>query len=115
MSKWSALNSSFETIDWGIDTTGFEFVNASKMVENKPYQLKGVYISKDRGYGNGAVAILEDRYVNLPKSCLDKLKTVLADHEMIDDIKAGKISIKFSSYESKKYKTKATAVEFISK
>lgn len=111
--KDHAKHGNFETIDWGVDIKGKPFKKCSEMKLDTEYKVLGIYISKDRGYGNGAVAILEDCLLNLPTSMLEEAKEILADPEAVEELKSGKSKLKISTFTSKKYNKIGYSVEFI--
>lgn len=109
------FNSNFDRIDWGVDAEKWEFKKCSEMKLGEEYALKGLYISKDRGYGNGAVALLDGYKLNLPKHMLERVKEILEDEESIEEIKSGKAYIVISSYVSQTYKKTGYSIEFVVK
>lgn len=109
------FNKSFNSIEWGVDAKDFEFKRCSDMQLGVEYALKGLYISKDRGYGHGAVAILDGFKLNLPTNMLETVRDILKDEESIEEIKSGKASVVISSYISDKYKKTGYSVEFVVK
>ena len=110
----SMNGSSFEQINWGVENVEkLPFLKRSELVEGKVYLVKGLYISRDNGYGNNAVAILEQNRVNLNASLLENVKTILADSAMVEAIKNAHMGIKVRSYISKKQKRTCYIVEFV--
>lgn len=102
----------FEKIEWNVKTEGFKFKKCSEMELNKEYTVHGLFITKDRGYGYGPAAILDDCFLNLPTSMLDTVKNILKDEEAIAELKSGNAKIKITSFTSKKYNKIGYSVEF---
>ena len=98
-------------IDWGIDTEGFEYFKLSELyelVQDADLKLHGLFINSKNNseYGASCVAILEDRFVNLPQHMIEEIQGILADPEDVEAIKAGKVGFKIRTYESDKKKGK---------
>lgn len=100
-------------IDWGIDTKKMEFRKCAEMPQETPLNLRGLFITKDNGYGRGAVAILDDTLLNLPQRYVDVVDTILADDDMIEEVKSGKVAIEISSFISTKYKKTGYDIIFV--
>ena len=77
-------------IDWGIDTKSLPFKKTSEVELNKTYDLKGCFITPDRGFGGGAVLITDDFLLNIPGRYIDNINNIMSDPETVEDIKAGK-------------------------
>ena len=43
--------------EWGVDTTNFEYKKPAELDLEKVYTMRGLFISKDNGYGEGLVLI----------------------------------------------------------
>lgn len=112
LKKFNKTGNNFERIEWGVNTEGFQFKKCSEMEIGKAYTVRGLYISKDRGYGNGAVAILNDCFLNLPTSMLDEVKDILKDEESIAELKSGDAKLVIRTFTSKKYNKVGYAVDF---
>lgn len=91
-----------------IDTTGFKYFKLTDLTVGNTYALKGFYINTKGEYGASPVAILEDRFVNLPSHLLDVVRDMLVNDETIADIKAGKCGFIPREYEDKKGKTRVS-------
>lgn len=100
-------------IDWEVETKGFPFVKCSELQEKTPAVVKGFFISPDNGYGEGAVAILEDKLLNLPSRYVDIVKSIISTPAMVESIKAGHCAIEVESFISKKFKKKGYDVRFL--
>lgn len=104
--------SNFESVEWNVNTEGFTFKKCSEMELGKEYPVHGVFITKDRGYGHGAAAILGDCFLNLPNSMLETVKEILKDDEAIAELKSGDAKLVITSFTSKKYNKVGYAVDF---
>ena len=98
-------NKQFKQIDWEIDMPT-EWVKLSDMWKNKPdakakYQVCGLFISKDRGYGKSPVIITKKHLVSLPQHLLDEVKEILDSDDNVEAIKNGEVT--FSIYEYKSH------------
>ena len=114
MSRFSKYNKSqFETIDWGFDASTLPFIKRDELTPNKAYKVKGLYISKDNGYGPGCVACLENARVNLNKSMLDSVKDILASEEDVQAIKNGELEIMITPYDNKKNGKRCYMAKFL--
>lgn len=100
-------------IDWGIDTKNMEFRNCREMQKETPLKLRGVFIMPDNGYGECAIAILDDVLLNLPKRYIDTVKTIISDDEMVEEIKNGNVAIEISTFISKKYHNEGFDIIFV--
>ena len=85
------------------NTEGFEYFNLQTLFEDNGadarYPIQGLYINHKSDYGDAPVAILEDKFVNLPAHLLDEVLEILKTEEDIDDIKAGKVGFTIYTYE----------------
>ena len=100
-------------IDWDIDTKDMEFKKCAELPQETELKVHGFFTTPDKGYGRGAVAILDDVLLNLPQRYVEVVDTILSDDEMIEKIKAGKIAIEISTFTSKKYKKVGYDVTFV--
>lgn len=100
-------------IDWGIDTKNMDFKKCEEMPQETALNVHGFFTTPDNGYGRGAVAILDDVLLNLPKRYLETVDTILSDDEMIEEIKSGMVAIEISEFVSKKYKKVGYDVKFV--
>lgn len=100
-------------IDWEIDTKYMDFAKCGEMQQGTPLKLHGVFITPDKGYGRGAVAILDDVLLNLPQRYVETVDTILSDDEMIEEIKEEKVAIEISTFTSKKYKKDGYDITFV--
>lgn len=100
-------------INWGIETEGFKYVKLSTLKPDTVYPLFGMFITKDTGYGEGAVLIMGDCFVNIPERYVDIVKAIMSDDESVADIKAAKCGFKYTEFTSKTHHRTGYAVEFV--
>lgn len=100
-------------IDWGIDTKDMEFRKCNELPRETTLKVYGFFTTPDNGYGRGAVAILDDCLLNMPQRYVETVDKILADEEMMQEIKDGKVAIVLSSFVSKKYKKIGYDVTFV--
>ena len=105
---------------WDINTEGFEYhtleelASQLKKAKTDHARLYGLFINPKGNYGDEAVAIIEDAYINLPKHVVEQVKAILADDEVVAEIKDGKTGIKPYTYEDEKHnKGTLYSVEFV--
>lgn len=91
-----------------VDTTGFEYVKLTQLNKDESYKLRGFYINTKGEYGASPVAILDDRFVNLPQHLLETVRDMLIDDDTIEAIRAGKFGFIPREYVDKKGKTRVS-------
>lgn len=106
-------NKKFNSVDWNVNTDGWEFKKAKECAIDTQIPIHGCFITPDKGYGEGAVIIAEGYLINLPARYVDTVKDILSDEESIADIKSGNFGIVISTFTSKQYKKTGYAVEFV--
>lgn len=88
------------------------WVKASECDSKKVYAIKAIGAHKAK-FGDSVFAVTAGgEGINLPTWLTDTVKEVLADEESVEEIKAGKVGLKFSPYETKSGQ-KTTNVEFV--
>lgn len=97
---------------WTIDTEGFKFVKLKDLKEGEHYPLRGMFISSDNGYGEGAVLITDTCYVNIPASNVDLVKKILDDPESIEQMNTEHAEFSYSVFRSEKYHRDGYSLEF---
>lgn len=102
-----------KSVNWDIDTEGFEYYKLSNLRACEVYPLCGMFISKDNGYGEGAVLISKSFFVNIPERYVDIVKAIMSDAESVADIKAGKCGFRYTEFTSKTHHRTGYAVEFV--
>ena len=89
-----------------IDTEGFKFYKLSKIYNKKKpdmvYWIKGLQVFNTK-YGDSAVAILDDKFVNLPSHMIGTVKDMLDDDKVVEAIKEDKIGFTIRTYEDSKH------------
>lgn len=100
-------------VDWNYNTEGFEFKKCADMPLDTIFIVRGAFITPDRGFGRGAVLILDDCNLNLSARYLEDVEAILDDTELQEDIKTGKAGIKITTFISDKYKKTGYNVEFL--
>ena len=80
----------------------FEFFKLGDLLEengkDEVYTLRGLWINTGGVYGDSPVAVIDDRYINLPGHMLDTVKEMIADDEAVAAINDGKLGFKVYSY-----------------
>ena len=97
---------------WSIETEGFEYIKLKDLTAGEHYPLRGMFISKDHGYGEGAVLITDKCYVNIPESNLELVKKILDDPESIELMDTGHAEFSYSVFRSEKYHRDGYSLEF---
>lgn len=91
-------------IDWKVNTEGWEFKKCKDMTLNTVFPMKGCYVTKDNGYGEGGVIIANGYMVNAPQSFVATIKELMADEEAIQYIIDGHMGFEVQSFVSDKFK-----------
>ena len=85
------------------NTEGFEYFTLKVLYEDNGadhvYPVQGFYINHKSDYGDAPVAILEDKFANLPQHLLDEVIDTMKSEEDVADIKAGKVGFTIYPYE----------------
>ena len=80
----------------------FEFFKLGDLLEengnDEVYTLRGLWINTGGFYGDSPVAVIDDRYINLPGHMIDTVKEMIADDEAVASINDGKLGFKVYSY-----------------
>lgn len=79
------------------------FMNLKDFSEESVVVLRGVYINSKGNYGEEAVGMIDNAFVNLPKHMVDTVKNMIADGEFVDAVNAGKVGFKVRTYEDTKH------------
>lgn len=87
---------------FNIDTKDFKFYKLKEIYDvknpDKEYDLKGVAIFNSGKYGDSAVAILNDCFVNLPSHMNEDVKEMLHDDDFINAVNSDKIAFTIRTY-----------------
>ena len=89
-------------IKWNIETKDFEYKKAMDLKVGKEYPFYGCFITSDKGYGEGAVIITDEFFVNAPGSFVDNIREIIADPESVDAINEHTEKFKVEHYETDK-------------
>ncbi len=89
---------------WTINTEGFTYKKASEMPLDTPIPLTGCFITKDNGYGKGAVFITLEEFVNVPQRYVEMIDEILKNDEYIEQIETGHAAFKITTYKNKQNK-----------
>jgi hypothetical protein len=87
-----------------VDNSEFSYIHIKELVPGREYPLFGCFVSKDNGYGEGAVLITAEYNVNVPARYIQEIRQILAAPEMIRQINDGKAAFKYTVGFSEKYK-----------
>ena len=90
------------SIDWNVNTEGFEFVQRAKAYKEKSdavHTVKGLYINTKGNFGDHPVAICDGYFIDLPENLLDDVKEILKSEEDIQTIKEGKVGFRIEEYQ----------------
>lgn len=98
---------------WSVETEGWEYKKCSEVELNKPYKMNGCFISKDHGFGEGAVIIADGFLLNAPARLIEKVTAIQRDNEAVEAIKAGKVNFIVTSFISEKYHRTGYDIDFV--
>lgn len=86
---------------------GAEYFKIEELVKKgiEEVTVRGFYINTKSFFGESAVLMTDDYYVNLPQHFVYTVKEIEQDQQAIEMIKQGKVKAEFYSYETKKYGT----------
>lgn len=104
------------SIDWNVNTEGFEFVtreNAYKDEPEKIWKLRGLYINTKGNFGDHPVAITDTCFIDFPDYMTDDVKEILKDQEDIDQILSGAVGFKIEQFVDKKFKKTCYGVKWV--
>lgn len=101
------------TIDWGIDTKGFEYHPLHEAGEGMTLNVYGLYINNKSKFEPAPVLIAADRYYNLPSYMTETVKAMLQDDELIAAIKDRKVGATVRKFIDKKYGRESWTVDWI--
>lgn len=100
---------------WNYDTTDFEYVKTSDVyakIGDKPFNVHGVFVTPDNGYGEGAVLIADKCFVNAPKNFVSTVKEILNDDNAVSEINEHGVQVFIEKYYSKKYHRDGYSIVF---
>ena len=115
MSFADKYNSAVNKFTWQTDQT-FEFFKLQDLFmedRDEVHTLRGLWVNEDSKYGPSPVAVLDDRYVNLPGHMLQKVRDIIADDEAVNDINAGKVGFTVYQYNDDKHDKTCFSIRFV--
>lgn len=71
----------------------------------KEVVVRGFYINTKSYFGDSAVLMTDDYYINLPQHFVETVKGIEQDPQAVAMINQGNVKAEFYSYETKKYGT----------
>lgn len=121
MSKGFSFASTFNKINFDIDTTDFPYVKLADIYNGKEdgggdvvHPINGMYVHKSQ-LGDSPVIIDAEnkRLVNLPQFTGDTVREILANSDAVDAIKENKVGYTIYEYES--HAKKCYGITFVDK
>lgn len=100
---------------WNYNTSDFDYVKTSDVyakIGDMPFNIHGVFITPDNGYGEGAVLIADKCFVNAPKNFVPTVKEILNDDNAVKEINEHGARVFIEQYYSKKYKRDGYSIVF---
>lgn len=102
---------------FGIDTTGYKYVDLKTLYETDPqakHKVLGFFINNKGKFGPEPNAILENKMIaNLPRHLLDTVKQLLDDNRYAEYIKDGHVGFSIYQYHSNRYDRDAYSVTWL--
>lgn len=103
-----------KSIDWGIDTTEFEWINLDDWVNNRrptEFIVRGVFVNPHgkitkKDIGEVPYAITDGTIIRLPVWMVKMVYMLLDDPALVQGIKDGKCGAKIMQYEDQFGKTR---------
>ena len=99
-------------VTWKVNNDGFDYIKLRELSEGEEYPLLGCFISKDHGYGEGAVLITQGYNVNIPQKYVETVQDIMNDPEAIDEINSGRTTFSYVTFTSKKYRRDGYTITF---
>lgn len=87
-----------------VDNSEFSYIHIKDLVEGKAYPLFGCFVSKDNGFGEGAVLITAEYNVNVPSRYVQEIREICSRPDWVKQINDGKAAFKYTIGYSEKYK-----------
>lgn len=89
---------------WNVDTKGFKFMKLSEVYKSdaEVFPIKGVSVFSTK-YGDSAVAIMDDKFINLPNHTIEDIRDMVRNDEVVKAIKDGKVGFTIHTYEDAKH------------
>lgn len=89
---------------WSYETEGFQYKKCADMELGKIYTMRGCFITKDNGYGRGAVFTTDDCHVNVPQALVKTVEQINKTDAFIEQIEEGHAGFVISTYTNSKNK-----------
>lgn len=90
-------------VQWAVDNSEFSYVKLNELVKNQRYPLFGFYVTKDNGFGEGAVLITADFNINIPNRYVDLLRKMAQDPQVVEEINDGRGWFSYDTFISDRY------------
>ena len=81
--------------------------------KDKVYLVKGVFINTKSRYGDSAVAVGEEYYINLPQHLVSTVREIIEDNKIVDDINNDKVGFTIYSYQQEKYDITCYSINWV--
>ena len=81
--------------------------------KNKVYLVKGVFINTKSVFGDSAVAVGEEYYINLPSHLISTVREIREDTKIVDDINNDKVGFIIYNYQQKKYNKSCYSINWV--
>jgi len=98
---------------FNINCDGFDYKKLSELDADTTYTLRGVFVSNKSKFGESAVAICDNFFVNLPNHMINTVREILSDAESIDDINNSKVGFTVYQYHSDTYNKDCYSIKFV--
>ena len=96
-----------------VDNSEFPYIKLKELVEGRQYPVLGYFVTKDNGYGEGAVIIIADYNVNIPPRYVKTFKEWQTDPEIDHLINEGKVAFYYSRGWSEKYRVETLNITWV--
>lgn len=107
------------SVDWKLDdlkTDSFQFWKREECFKEAPekvYTLRGVYINTKGKFGDHPVAIVEDRFIDLPDYMTDEVKSIMTSDDDINDIRAKKVGFTIEKFTDKNFGRECYGIKWV--
>lgn len=100
---------------WKHNTDNFEYFKSSDVfgkIKEKTLTMRGIFITKDNGYGKGAVIITDKFLLNAPASFVSVAEQILSDDDAVNEIDSTGVRFHIETFVSKKFKRNGYKIVF---
>ena len=94
------------SIEWGVSTEGLAYKKLSELDKENTYKIFGVFLNTKGNFGSHPVAICDGFLADIPAHQTENVQEMLADQEVIDAIKAGKVGFNVKPYNAANFGNK---------